>query len=133
MTAETRRFDESLAARPVFRDDGGVARLLGSRCETCDSVAFPRRVVCLECGGAHRAHELTGRGLVHSAAVVGNPPAGFSSGYRYVCVDLDEGARVLGPCVPGEDAIVHGAVVQALVATVRDDELGFRFGGVRDA
>lgn len=125
------RFDHDLTAQPVFRDDAGVARLLGSRCADCGRAAFPRRVVCLECGGAHEPLELRGRGTVHAAATVGNPPAGFDQGFRYACVDLAEGPRVLGPCV--DDAIDQGRQVQAVVAAVRDGEIGFRFSEVRDA
>lgn len=130
MTAEV-RFDHDLAGQPVYRDDAGVARLLGSRCGSCGATAFPRRTVCLECGGDHAPLELRGRGTVHAAASVGNPPAGFDQGFRYACVDLAEGPRVLGPCLG--DAVEQGQQVQAVVAAVRDGELGFRFSEVRDA
>lgn len=125
------RFDHDLTAQPVYRDDAGTARLLGSRCERCGATAFPLRTVCLECGGAHAPLELRGRGTVHAAASVGNPPAGFDEGFRYACVDLAEGPRVLGPCL--DDGVRQGQQVQAVVAAVRDGELGFRFSEVRDA
>ncbi len=130
-TTERPRFDDELAAAPVYAAHGERAALLGSRCASCGATAFPRRTVCLECGGAHAPRELSGRGTVHAAATVGNPPAGFSAGYRYVCVDLDDGPRVLGPCL--DDGVERGARVEAVPAPVRDDEDGFRFRELADA
>ncbi len=130
-TAEPARFDRDLAAAPVFVVRDERVALLGSRCLHCATTAFPRRTVCLECGRAHAPEELSGRGVVHAAATVGNPPAGFSAGFRYVCVDLDEGPRVLGPCV--DDGVARGSRVQAVAAAVRGDEAGFRFAEVADA
>ncbi|WP_320670497.1 Zn-ribbon domain-containing OB-fold protein [Patulibacter defluvii] len=129
----TTRFDEGLSAAPVFRDDDGVARLLGSSCPSCGTVAFPRRHVCLACGGAPQPRELRGAGVVHAFADVANPPHGFAAGYRYLCVDLDEGGRVLAPATGDGVAIAVGARVQARVAPVRDDHQGFRFAEVVDA
>jgi uncharacterized OB-fold protein len=129
---DIKRFDDGLAAAPVFDVDGDEVRLRGSRCTWCRLVAFPARVVCLDCGGVHVPLPLTGRGVLHSATTVANPPQGFDEGFSYLAVDLMEGPRVLAPAI-GTGPFATGTVVQAVAATVRDGALGFRFERANDA
>lgn len=121
------RIDEGLSAAPVFETDGLVTRLLGSLCPLCGAVAFPRRVVCLECGGSPEPATLTGSGKVHSWTRLANPPFGFDEPIWYACVDLDEGPRVLAAMTRGPVAI--GASVQAVPSALRRAAFGFRFEG----
>lgn len=60
------RFDRGLAAFPAFAGEGDVVRLLGSRCTACEAFAFPRRMVCLRCGGETVDATLSGRGVLHA-------------------------------------------------------------------
>jgi uncharacterized OB-fold protein len=126
------RFDDGLASAPVFGVDGDVVRLRGSRCEACGMVAFPRRAVCLACGGAHAPATLSGEGVVAAATVVENPPQGFSDGFVYLAVELHEGPRVLGAAVAGA-RLGAGDRVRAVPGRVRDGEAGFRFEPAGDA
>jgi uncharacterized OB-fold protein len=124
------RLDEDLGIEPLFEECDGIVRLNGSRCRTCGVTAFPPRVVCLECGGAHERALLSGRGVLHSSTTVENPPSGFDCAYGYGCVDLDEGPRLLAPL--GGRPLEVGQAVQAVPARVRDSLAGFRFEA-RDA
>jgi uncharacterized OB-fold protein len=118
------RFDRDLAAYPTFKNDGDVVRLLGSRCPACGAVAFPRRAVCLRCGGEPVDQTLSGPGELHAWTQIENPPFGFDAGFPYGCVDLEEGPRVLCALIGVPRT---GARVQAVAAPVRNREDGFRF------
>jgi uncharacterized OB-fold protein len=129
----TDRFDATLSAFPTFDEDRDVVRLLGSRCRDCDAAAFPRRHVCLECAGPHDPARLAGAGVVHARTHLGTPPRGFAAAFTYLCVDLDEGPRVLAPAVCADAQPPIGARVQAVPAAVRDGRRGFRFAVIDDA
>lgn len=122
---EERRLDDGLAAAPVFEDNGETVRLLGSVCEVCSRVAFPRRVVCLWCGGEQSSYVLSGAGTLHSWTHLANPPFGFDSAIYYGCIDLDEGPRAL--CVLGGGPPRSGVRVQAVPADVKHGARGFCF------
>lgn len=119
------RLEEDLGIEELFVDAGDAVRLIGSRCRDCAAAAFPRRAVCLECGGEHEETNLTGRGVLHSFTVLSNPPAGFEHAYAYGCVDLVEGPRILA-ALQG-DLFRIGQAVRAVAAPVRDGLNGFRF------
>jgi uncharacterized OB-fold protein len=120
-----KRIDDRLASRPVFAVHGEDFKLLGSRCESCGAAAFPRRVVCIRCGGAQTALELSGAGTIHSWTHLENPPDGFDKAVFYGCVDLVEGPRVLG--LLGDEQPRIGDAVQAVHAPARHGAEGFRF------
>jgi uncharacterized OB-fold protein len=120
------RLEDDLGVKPLFRSEGGVVRLLGSRCTGCGTIAFPPRAICLECGKHHDSAVLSGRGTLHSFTVLENPPAGFSDGYSYGCIDLAEGPRVLAALAG--DRFTIGQQVEVVEAPVRDALEGFRFG-----
>lgn len=124
------RIDDGLSAAPVFEADGEEVRLLGSVCPRCGAVAFPRRRICVRCGGPPEPKRLSGAGRLHSWTMLANPPYGFEGELRYACVDLVEGPRVLAPVV--DESPLIGARVQAVPGTGRHGAQGFRFE-VRDA
>jgi uncharacterized OB-fold protein len=119
------RIEEDLGVQPLFEEEGDAVRLIGSRCRECGAVAFPPRLVCLECGGEQEKTRLSGDGVLHSFTAVANPPRGFEQGYAYGCVDLVEGPRILA-ALQG-DAFRIGQAVRAVAAPVRDRLTGFRF------
>lgn len=113
----------------LFKIDDGVARLSGSRCESCGAVAFPPRHVCGECGGRQLSPmTLAGRGTIVSTTHVLTPPAGFDQPIDVAVVDLTEGPRVfallIGRASPASE-------VQAVPASVREGHPGFAFEPVR--
>jgi uncharacterized OB-fold protein len=119
------RIDEDLGVEPLFRREGASIRLLGSRCTGCGTIDFPARAICLDCGRDHEPATLSGRGTLHSLTVLENPPAGFSEGYEYGCIDLAEGPRVLA-ALDGHDFTI-GQEMKVVEAPVRDALEGFRF------
>lgn len=119
------RIDDRIAAAPVFVRDGAEVRLLGSACDRCAAVAFPRREVCIRCGGGQQGVRLSGAGELHAWTRLANPPHGFDGELLYGCVDLAEGPRVLAPLVGAPPAI--GAPVQAVPGRGRHGADGFRF------
>lgn len=123
--AVDRRVDDGLSAAPVFELEHGAVSLLGSRCASCDAPAFPRRVVCLRCGGEQQPLRLTGSGTLHAWTRLANPPDGFDHPMYYGCVDLDEGPRVLG--MLGDEEPEIGQRVRAEPAAARHGALGIRF------
>jgi len=119
------RIDDGLSAAPVFEIDDGIVRLHGSRCPRCGATAFPRRAVCIQCGGAPEPLRLSGAGTVHAWTLLANPPDGFAGARHYGCIDLDEGPRVL--CILGDEQPHTGQRVQARPAAARRGALGFSF------
>jgi uncharacterized OB-fold protein len=115
----------------LFKVEGGAARLIGSRCESCGAVAFPARQVCGECGGRDLLTKtLTGGGRVVSTTHVVTPPAGFDSPIDVAIVDLQEGPRVFALLTqPAHE----GDSVQAVAAPVRGGNAGFAFEPRRKA
>ena len=108
-----------------FSIEDGVARLTGSRCDSCGEVAFPTRHVCGHCGARELSPmRLSGRGIVASTTTVVTPPAGFDHSIEVALVDLEEGPRIFAlltaPSSPGTK-------VQAVSAPVRDGDTGFAF------
>ena len=109
----------------LFSIDGRVARLTGSRCETCGEVAFPARHVCGRCGGRKLSSStLAGRGTVVASTHVLTPPAGFEHPIEVALVDLAEGPRVFALLTA---PATTGAAVQAVPAAVREGRPGFAF------
>jgi uncharacterized OB-fold protein len=124
--------DDGLAAAPVFEVEGSQVRLLGSKCVACGAVAFPRRAICMPCGGETVDARLSGRGRVHSWTLIDTPPWGFDESLGYLCVDLDEGPRLLAPAA-SPAALEIDAGVQAVPGTVKHGHEGFRFEVSADA
>ncbi len=80
-------------------DPGEAPRLLGSRCDACGEVFFPRRIVCARC--LHRGttnQDLGPRGTLYTFTYCHVPLFGkldaAVKGYAVGQVDLPEGPRV---------------------------------------
>lgn len=93
---------------PLVTDDNAVfweaardGRLVAQRCATCGRLRHPPRPMCPECRSLEvESVELSGRGTVHSYAILHHPrhPA-FEYPVLVVLVDLDEGVRVVSNLV----------------------------------
>jgi uncharacterized OB-fold protein len=79
-------------------------RLVGSRCDACDTVFHPARPVCLSCHGRSlTATLLSGRGTLYACTHVHmplRPGTRESRDYWVAQVDLDAGPRVQGLLAP---------------------------------
>ena len=100
-------------------------KLMGTRCEKCDTLYVPPRPICPECGGGHmRWVDMSGAGKLAGFTLISIGPSfmreeGYDRKNPYFVgvVELDEGARVdariegFDPGAP--DAIKIGTPVKA--------------------
>jgi len=109
----------------LFTIDDGMARLTGSRCQSCGAVAFPARQVCGQCGCRNVSPmTLAGSGSLVSTTHVVTPPAGFDAPIDVALVDLAEGPRLFALLTAPASL---GTRVQAVPAPVRERHPGFAF------
>lgn len=83
----------------LFRVDGDVPVLLGSRCPACGRSFFPRRRRCAVCFAATDDVDLSGEGTLYTYTYVRVPFFGkrqveSEAGYGVGQVDLPEGVRI---------------------------------------
>jgi hypothetical protein len=77
-----------------WREFSSHYRLEGSKCTDCETVAFPPRDVCRECGATDtESYELEGEGELRSYTEVTSAPSGHEDGtpYYLAMIELDEG------------------------------------------
>jgi uncharacterized OB-fold protein len=118
----------------IFADLPEGARLIGSRCATCETPYFPRSPVCHnpECTESKIEDAMFGPiGTLWSLAVQDYPPpppARFDKPYEPYAmgvVDLDDGLRVLGRLTSNDPATAKvGARVELVIDTLCHDEEG---------
>jgi len=80
------------------RGNAEILGLLGGRCVDCGTVAFPPSIhpACLSCGGDKFDEVALARtGTVQTFVVNHAMPAPFVAPLPLVCVDLDDGSRVM--------------------------------------
>ncbi|ONH21861.1 Zn-ribbon domain-containing OB-fold protein [Pseudofrankia asymbiotica] len=122
--------------RPFFQVDDGRVRLLGTRCASCGTAAFPTIRVCPACGGRdHLPAGLPARGRVVSSARVSTPPAGFGEPVTVAVVTLDDGPSLFAllSADPAEPAqLAAGTPVEAVPGPVRGGAAGFVFRTARE-
>ena len=118
-------------------DPGDPPRLLGSRCQSCGEVFFPRRVVCARC--LHEAcddMELSTNGRIWTWTWCHAPMFGKTDsdagGYGVAQVDLPEGPRVQSILAGGPDDFRIGLEVELDLESLRtnvdgDEVVIYRF------
>lgn len=114
---------------------GDVARLLGSRCESCGEVTFPSQPWCCNCGGEARELLLSTRGSLYSFTNVNNPPPEGYKGpipYGVGVVEVD-GVRIMCNITEPDPAKLRIGMEMALVVDTLfvddagNDVIGFMF------
>lgn len=80
--------------------------LIGTKCNSCDSIFFPPRSVCPECRriGKLEDYELSGKGEVVTYTHIRVPQEGFEeeTPYTLVITELEEGPRIMGQITDAE-------------------------------
>jgi len=104
-------------------------RLLGARCEKCNTNYFPPRNVCPKCRRRGRTThvEFSGRGKVFSYTVINASSRAFERYMPYIVglVQLDEGPRVLSQIVDCKpDDLRIGMEVEACFRKIFEQEDG---------
>ncbi len=124
---------------PTYLDSAAARyRLTASRCTACNRLAFPPRLVCLDCGGTDLAQEvLSGKGEVYARTVIarGSSPTEFQEQqdlvgpYAVALVQLQEGPRILAQLTDVDPADVEiGMPVVALLRRIYRQEGVVRYG-----
>jgi hydroxymethylglutaryl-CoA synthase len=93
------------------RDNHDVLALLGARCVACDTINFPPAIhpSCTGCGGDKFTEVALARtGSVQTFVVNHTMPAPFVAPLPLVCVDLDDGSRVMFQGVGTGDDLAIG-------------------------
>ncbi|HDD45859.1 MAG TPA: Zn-ribbon domain-containing OB-fold protein [Candidatus Aenigmarchaeota archaeon] len=113
-------------------------QLIGSKCEHCNGVFYPPRIVCPRCRrrGKVKSIKLSGRGRVYTYTIIRTPPEGFKiyTPYIIAIVELEEGAKILTQivdCMP--DEVYIGMPVKACFRKIKEENesgiilYGFKF------
>jgi uncharacterized OB-fold protein len=100
-------------------------RLIGIRCQSCGSLAFPPRDLCPDClGGDTRPYQFSGRGAVYSYSTVFQGPDGFADYIPYwvALVKLEEGPLVAAQLADvDKDQVSIGMPVEMVTRRLRED------------
>lgn len=101
-------------------------KLFGSKCKKCGDYGFPPRKICKKCLSEEvEKVELSGRGVIHSSAVVVNAPLGFEGPYGIAYIDLEEGPRLFAQLASSNpEEIKPGTEVEMVIGPLRIDEKG---------
>ena len=113
-------------------------RMIGVKCEKCNTHFFPKRSICPKCRRKGKITEFrySGKGKIFSFTEVTAPPEGFEDQvpYALAIVELEEGARVTGQIVDAhsKDIKIGSPVEQVFRIIQRDDpegliHYGFKF------
>lgn len=113
-------------------------RLIGGKCDSCGTVAYPQRQHCIDCGhDAFTDLALSGNGALYTFTIIarGGAPAEFDDQQtmtgEMVCgvVELDEGPRVMVQIVDSDSAALEiGTRMRAVVRRLYDQEGILRYG-----
>lgn len=119
---------ETPAVEGLFTDGPGGAKLLGSRCATCNTPYFPASSICRHPDCSHSDvgdAQFGGRGTLWSYSIQSYPPpppARYDEPYEpyaVAVVDLDDGLRVVGRMdVADPQTLRVGEAVELVVGTL---------------
>ncbi len=113
-------------------------RLLGVRCDTCNTSYFPKRTICPHCRRKGKLNEVkfAGKGKIYSFTEVSAPPEGFEDQIPYVLaiIELDEGAKLTAQIVDAhKEDVKIGSKVEMVFRVIQKDDpeglihYGFKF------
>lgn len=74
-------------------------RLEAGKCANCGAIAFPLRLICLECGAREfKKMNLSGKGKLATFTITQVAPTGFGDLVPYAVgiVEMEEGIRIMG-------------------------------------
>jgi len=116
--------------------------LIGSKCNSCEGVYFPPRVICPKCRrkGNVENIQFEGKGKIHSFSIVETPTDDFKtiSPYAVAIIELEEGAKLTSQLVDCNlDEIEIGDSVEMVFRKIREDgdagviSYGFKFKPIK--
>ncbi|MDO9539093.1 MAG: Zn-ribbon domain-containing OB-fold protein [Methanocalculus sp.] len=99
--------------------------LIGTKCETCQTVFFPPRTLCPDCrrDGKIVDHHCGGKGTVVTFTVVRTASDQFSNLTPYVLaiIELDEGCRLTSQVICEPSEIFIGMKVKSVFRVITED------------
>jgi uncharacterized OB-fold protein len=102
--------------------------LIGSKCQSCGAVAFPKRVVCHKCLSENVVEiSLSRRGKLASFTVAWVAPEGFKPPMVLGYIDLPEGVKLLSMLTgtePTNNALKVGQEMELVFEELRKDKDG---------
>ncbi|HBX24186.1 MAG TPA: transcriptional regulator [Desulfotomaculum sp.] len=126
----------------VLPEESREGYLIGTRCSNCNTVTFPRWVVCPDCLRDDTMEEipLSRKGKLYSFSVNRVAPEGFEAPYITGRVELPEKIRifsVITGCEPVDDALQIGMDMELVFEPLRKDEkgndlVGYKFKPLRN-
>lgn len=100
-------------------------RLIGSKCDSCGKVFFPKRNVCRSCGSNKLSDfGLSGKGEVYSYTKIRVPPDDFKEfgSYTAAIIKLDEGLLINGIITEGSKPVKIGDKVEMALRRMKVDK-----------
>jgi len=110
--------------------------LIGSRCDQCGAVAFPKRAVCHKCQeGTSHEFSLSKTGKLASYTVAWAAPEGIKPPFVLGYIDMPEGVRLLSMitgCELSTHALTMGQEMKLVFEVLRrnkngDEIVAFKF------
>jgi hypothetical protein len=103
--------------------------LIGSKCNICGNVTFPKREICPRCAKRNTMQEyhIHGKGKLNTFSIVNAALPGFKAPSIQAYVDLEEGPRIwsiITGIEPNEKALQIGMDLELVVEKVREDAQG---------
>lgn len=111
-----------------WRKQDATYNMTGSKCEKCNTIYFPPRIICRNCRRESKLKEqkLSGEGTVYSYTVIRAPPDAFkeTAPYTIGIIKTTEGPLVEGHIVENGKKVDIGAKVRIVLRrmTVDGDE-----------
>lgn len=118
---------------PMFwRIRKGKYSLIGSECNECGGLQFPKRNVCPRCRSINvKDKRFSGLGIIESYTTIHVAPAGFNAPYNVAIIKLDEGPMIAAEVVD-KSGLEIGKRVRAVFRKHREDgESGLILYGVK--
>ena len=111
-----------------FKDSADGVALMGSRCEACRKVFFPKKEVCPNCfDGELKDVPLSKRGRLHTYALSVLGPPEMEKPYVIGFIDLPEGIKlfsVLTDCEPWDEVLKIDMEMEMVIGKIKQDEYG---------
>ena len=103
------------ASASMWRKIDTRYNMVGNECENCNTLYFPQRIVCRNCGRdtKMKLRKLGGKGRIYSLTTIRVPSDTFkeSAPYTVGIVELDEGPKIEGHVVDsGRNAAIGDRV-----------------------
>ena len=111
-----------------FNDSPEGVVLVGTRCEACGKVSFPKKKVCPNCfDGELKEVPLSKKGKLHSYALSVMGPPEMEKPYMMGFIDLPEGIKLyslLTECQPWDEVLKIDMDMEMVIEKIKEDQEG---------